>query len=202
MASYVIFLICWAGIGVAIAAVLARRGHNFWILAAMGLAYGPTLALVPLLAGAAISGRTVTAERGPDDRTDGWLTVLIGLDGTGASIASVRKVLRTIEPAVRRIHLASVIDHEIAANPDNFELDDVRWDYLHDAALGLGWPGADRSLLSGAPDDALVRKAGEIGADLILVGHRTRPMGRLVQGSTVVGLAKTAEIPVLVGPHE
>lgn len=200
MATALVFVLAWSLCGLAIAVLAGRRGHNLWLFAAMGLAYGPlTIVLVWVTSRGRGHVPAFIAE-GEPWHADGWLEVLIGLDGTEAAIEAVEPMLEKFGPAIRALHLASVVDHEITDSPDAFEADDERLAYLADAAERFGVPGATEVLLGGKADVELTSYAEAHDIDVIVIGHRTRPLNRALRGSTLTGMARHSEVPILVLP--
>lgn len=198
-------LVVWAAAGVIIAAILARYGHNFWLFALMGLGYGPFLVLVWLKGARGQQTQSVMIRAGSTGSSagwpdDGWLDVLVGLDGSDHSVCSTRHVLETLRPAIRRVRLTSALDHEISNQPDAFSTDERRSQYLKQAANTLGYPDAEIVLLSGQPDKALLDHAEQDSFDLLVIAHRAEGIVTTLQGSTASRLVRRAEIPVLIGP--
>lgn len=191
-------LVVWGLSGLIIAALLARHGHNFWLYAVLGLGYGPFLVAIWLGSGRRGQSATLVASGAPNP--DGWIDVLVGLDGTEAAVTSTAHVLSTLRPAIRRMRFASALDHEISNAMNKLELDDHRRDHLRAAATTLGYPDAELALVSGQPDKALVAHAVENDFSLLIVAHRRHPGISAVRGSTVARLARNAEVPVLIGP--
>ena len=132
--------------------------------------------------------------------SDGWLDVLIGLDGTEAAVEAVEPMLEKFGPAIRSLHLASVVDHQVTDSLEAFETDDERLAYLADAAARFGVPDATEVLLGGQPDIELTTYAEERAIDVIVIGHRTRPLNRRLRGSTLTGMARHSEVPIMVLP--
>lgn len=202
MISALVFIVVWSLSGIAIAVYMARRGHNFWLFAAMGLAYGP---LTVVLAWSTSRRRghvpTFVAEGSPWHE-DGWLDVLIGLDGTEAALEAVEPMLAKFGPAIRSLHLASVVDHEVTDSLETFETDDHRLSHLADAAARFGVPDATEVLLGGEPDVELAAYAEANDIDVVVIGHRTRPISRKLRGSTLAGMARHSEVPILVLPRQ
>jgi len=190
----------WALSGVVTAALLARHGHNFWLLALIGLGYGPLTGVIFARGFAGQDSSTTRTQSGGAVHSDGWLDVLVGLDGSDASVESVREVVRALGPAVKRLRLASVIDHEVSNAPDGFELDDKRWESLQRAASYLDIDEPDLVLVSGQPDKALASHAVDEDFDLIVVAHRRNFARSGLRGSTSGRLARSAPVPVLIGP--
>lgn len=199
MFTFLAFIAIWGLIGVTIAAALARRGHNFWLMAFIGLGYGPLLVIIWFL-GARGQEPKVTSFRVPDEPGDGWVDVLVGLDGRRDSVKSVSGVLDMLGPAVRRIRLVSVLDFEFGNAPDAFETDERRMELLERAAEQLGVPNAELMLTSGEPAAALDGLAVQDGFDVIVVGHAHGALARTLRGSTARRLGTHAELPVLIGP--
>lgn len=193
-------LAVWGVSGLIIAALLSRHGHNFWLYAVLGLGYGPFLVAIWLSSSRdEPPSATIVATGGPANE-QGWIDVLVGLDGTDAAVHSTGQVLETLRPAIRRIRFASALDHELINALNKFELDDHRRDHLSRVSRELGFPNAELALVSGQPDKALVAHAVENELHLLVVAHRRHPNIGAVRGSTVARLARNARIPVLIGP--
>lgn len=190
----------WATSGVLIAWLLSRHGHNFWLLAVIGVPYGPLLTLIWFQA---ISGQPTersSVQSSTKRGGSGWLDVLVGLDGSQESILSAQTMLDKLGPSLGRIQVASVLDHELFNYRDAFETDERRITYLQSAAKQLGLPNAEIALLSGQPDKALRDQAEADKFDLVLVAHRRPSPARLLQASTTKRLAGRSETPVLICP--
>jgi nucleotide-binding universal stress UspA family protein len=193
-------LLMWAFAGVLIAWLSSRHGHNFWIMAVIGLAYGPLLVLIWIrgLKGQQTGSRLVRFDA--REQRNGWIDVLVGLDGTSDCVESTGQALSTLGDAVGRVQLASVLDHEVFNSHDMFSIDERRIHYLQQAATKLALPHAELSLISGQPDKALHRHAAKHGFDLLVVSHRRAALPGAIRGSTATRLARSAEVPVLIGP--
>lgn len=200
MSVFLAALGVWGLSGLIIAALLARHGHNFWLYAVLGLGYGPFLVAIWLGSRSETSrSETIVAEGEPANE-DGWIDLLVGLDGTEAAVQSTAEVLALLGPAIRRVRLASALDHEVTSAMNQLELDDHRRDHLRDAAAALGHPNAELALVAGQPDKALVDHALENDLALVVVAHRRNPTLGAVRGTTVGRLARNAEVAVLIGP--
>lgn len=72
---------------------------------------------------------------------------------------------------------------------------------LLDAAVSqakASYPSCEGLLRSGFAGDEIVRSAGEVQADLIVMGtHRRRGLPRMVMGSVAERVLRTASVPVL-----
>ena len=206
MAIFFTGLAVWAVSGLVVAGILARHGHNFWLLALMGLGFGPFLLTIwgkglhDLPSRVTMVQPSSTETTHQTQPTAGWIDVLVGLDGSTESRESAGSVLTTLGPAIGRLRFTSVIDHEIANATEAFELDDKRVRFLQEAAVLLGHGDAEVSLISGRPDKALVEHATSNGFDLVVVAHRRNEIRGAIRGSTVARLARSSGVPVLIGP--
>ena len=196
----VIALLVWSVSGLAVAVWLRRQGHNLAAHAVLGLGFGPLVALFHLESRRNVERVVSVVDVGGPPNEDGWVDVLVGLDGSTGSIDSTGKVLDMLGGSVRRLRLATVLDVETANRRDAFETDDRLVGYLHDAAAALSVPTAELVLLTGRADSALVEHAIDETMDLLVVAHRQHSRQALLLGSAVARLARDAELPLLIGP--
>ena len=192
--------IAWSALGVATAAYMARHGHDFLLFAVIGVAYGPLTAVVAWASDRNRQTRTTFFAPGEDWHPDGWIDVLVGLDGSDGAVDAAAELLKRFGPAIRHVQLAGVVDHEVGDVPAAFDRDDELRAHLREAAHRVGVPEADLVLLTGEADRALADHAAAHGIDLIVVGHRTKPVTRRFKGSTLTGLTREGSTPVLVLP--
>ena len=199
MLNLLAFVVLWSSLGLLACVVFRRSGHNFLLFAGLAVWMGPFILVVM---------RFVSREQAPaqvnllriGEPLDGWLDILVGVDGSVESSTSATAALDTIRPAIRRIRFAAVLDHETAANPDFFTADEEIERMLFATTNRLDLPNAEIALLSGRADRALMSHATEEGFDLLLVSHRNHRGLAALLGSTVQRLSHHAPIPVLVGP--
>lgn len=127
--------------------------------------------------------------------------IAVGYDGSPDAEAAVRwaaSLAATLGATVRVVHAVGLLEHAGLAPVAAYEA------RARDLALGEGI-AADKiewSVLDGDPDSVLCRTAqGPAAADLLVVG--TRGAGAHtgeVLGSTSLGLAERATVPVVVVP--
>lgn len=193
-------VIVWSSIGLFLALLYRRRGHNFLFYGALGIWLGPLVALVMWSASRQQDTDVVRVLR--DGRpSSGWIDVLVGVDGSIASVESVRSVVSILGRSVRRIRIVSALDTETANSPAFFRNDDELEHRLRDAASRIGFPDAELALVSGRADRALVRHATEAGFDALVVAHRAHRLGAAIFGSAVQRLARDSTIPLIIGPR-
>jgi nucleotide-binding universal stress UspA family protein len=198
----------WIGIGLLLALVMGRHGHDpfaWWLL---GTLLGP-LAL-PL----ALSAERRQAERAQQLRIGvpgrGPVDVLVGLDGSPEAGAALLTVLDLLGPQLGRLTLATVIDLDASAEHDRAK-DQARAELLRRAdqiRMRLwspsqdpdehGRPLPDLILLPGQPAEALQPLAAEGAYDLVVVGVRGSGLSKVLLGSTATTLAAQAKVPVLL----
>jgi nucleotide-binding universal stress UspA family protein len=197
----------WVGVGLLLALVMGRHGHDpfaWWLL---GTLLGP-LAL-PLAVSAehrrekwAWLVRAGRPGHGPVD-------VLVGLDGSAEATAALAAALELLGPRLGRLTLVTVleldasVEHDRAQARARAELE--RQGRLVQLRLSTGQHGPDDGrrvprlvLLTGHPAEALSRLAAEGGYDLLVVGSRGAGLSRVLLGSTATTLAAQAKVPVLV----
>lgn len=193
-------VLVWSSIGLILALLYRRRGHNFLFYGAIGIWLGPLIALVMWLASRQQDPDVVRVLR--DGRlSNGWIDVLVGVDGSIESVESVREVVSILDRSVRRIRVVSALDAETATSPAFFRNDDELEHRLRDAAARIGFPEAELALVSGRADRALVRHATEAGFDALIVAHRAHRLGAAMFGSTVQRLARDSTVPLFIGPR-
>lgn len=200
MLTVLVALALWSVSGLAVALWLRRQGHNLAAHSALGMGFGPLIALFHLESRRHTETKVSIVSVGTPSANGGWIDVLVGLDGSDGSIDSAGAALAVLGAGVRRLRLATVLDVETANRRDAFDTDERLVAYLRHAAEDLSAPGAELVLLTGRADAALVGHAVEEGMDLIVVAHRQHLRQGLVLGSTVARLARDAELAVLIGP--
>lgn len=200
MLIVLVALALWSLSGLVVAVWLRRQGHNLAAHATLGLGFGPLVALFHLESRRNVEQVVSVVDVGGPPDPDGWVDVLVGLDGSTGSIDSARGALTMLGGCIRRLRLATVLDVETANRRDAFDTDDRLVAYLHGAAEALRAPSAELVLLTGRADSALVDHAISEKMDLLVVAHRQHPGEALLMGSTVARLARSAELPVLIGP--
>jgi nucleotide-binding universal stress UspA family protein len=198
----------WIGIGLLLALVMGRHGHDsfaWWLL-------GPLLG--PLALPLALSAERRQADRAQQLRIGvpgrGPVDVLVGLDGSPEAGAALLTVLDLLGPQLGRLTLAAVIDldasveHDRARDQARAELlgraDQIRmrlWSPSQDPDEH-GRPFPDLILLPGQPAEALQRLAAEGAYDLVVVGGRGSGLSKALLGSTATTLAAQAKVPVLL----
>jgi nucleotide-binding universal stress UspA family protein len=203
-ATTALFTLAGIGIGLLLALVMGRHGHDpfaWWLL---GTLLGP-LAL-PL----ALSAEWCQAERAQQLRIGvpgrGPVDVLVGLDGAPQAGAALLTVLNLLGPQLGPLTLATVVDLDASVEPEPRKgpgarrADQIRmrlWSPSQEPDEHRR-PFPDLILLPGQPAEALPRLAAEGAYDLVVVGGRGSGLSKVLLGSTATTLAAQAKVPVLL----
>ena len=136
--------------------------------------------------------------------------VLVATDGSEASLAAVRTAVdltASLGPDAR-LHVAAVIDYAgvpgvLAKQPPEAPdlLAEEAEGALVSAMAAVAEAGLDaqQHLLRGEVVEALLDRAAEVGADILVAGfHGRNRLARLVMGSVVGHLVRSTTLPVVV----
>ncbi len=198
MTKLILAVAIWSAFGLLASLYFRRRGHNLLLFAGLGLWLGPLV--VPVMRLALRQQESVVRVLREGQLAEGWVDVLVGIDGSPESVESVRPVVSKLAPGIRRIRVVSALDAETANSPYFFDTDEALESELKAAAMKIGFENAELALVSGRADKALIAHAVDEGFDLLLVSARNHPVFGTLFGSTVNRLARRSPIPVLIGP--
>jgi nucleotide-binding universal stress UspA family protein len=184
-------------IGITLAVLMGRRGHNAFEWFLLGTILGPIA--LPLA-----WGRIGSEPRAPNrevvdaapGRGTGPVDVLVGIDGSAESEAALRTAVEILGPRIGRLTLASVTEFDYGS--PQAQADTKRaLEGLRAMAASAKVSGPGIVVLSGRPADALSDYALRDGYQLLVVGRRGRGASKAILGSTAAQLA-SAPIAVLV----
>lgn len=198
MKTLLITLVIWSSFGLLASIWFRRRGHNFLLFAGLGVWMGPLVVLLMRLV-VADQNKPVRLVRTGEPHT-GSIDVLVGVDGSDSSGASVLEAVELLAPAVRRLRIVTVLDPETANSPGAFSTDDALESTLAQTASAIGFEHAELALVTGRADLALVEHATAEGFDMLVVAHRHHGFLSWVLGSTVERLARNAPVTLVIGP--
>ena len=205
--ALVVLIVSWVVIGVAAAIVMGRRGHAPYSWALIGAVLGPLV--VPLMISAARREDTssAAASRHPDvSRTDparDGLDLLVGIDGSDQSMGALTRAIDLFGPFDARVTIATVLDYDAGLpNAPRGEQERAREILASAARLAAGMLDRepDTVVLTGRPDEALVRHAQEGDYDLIVIAPRGKGSSRVLFGSVASRLARGVDVPVAILP--
>jgi nucleotide-binding universal stress UspA family protein len=191
-------VIAWVLVGLIVAIVMIRRGHHPVIWLALSF-YGPLLLLLALSARETERTqppvRLAAGQPGPGD-----LDVLVGIDGSDDALTTLEQVAELTAGRLRRLTLATVVDHDTAEIPDPTERHEHASAVLDEGRQLARRCGhiAETVVLTGRPTDALAEHARREEFDLLAVGAKGHGATRLLLGSVASHLPAHADVPVLV----
>ncbi len=185
----------WLAIGLVLAIVMGRRGHNSFGWLVLGTVLGPfgvvlafdarhsleQLRPVPL-----VGHVPATAGTGPVD-------VLVGSDGSPESAAAMDAAVELLGDRLGRLTVATVVPFGHIKEPERTAAEQLR--QLVGASAGRV---PDLEVLHGHPSAALSQCAIEGGYELIAVGTRGKGLTKSILGSAASELARDSKIPVLL----
>jgi nucleotide-binding universal stress UspA family protein len=204
-----VVVLAWVVVGLGTGLVEARRGHwsKSW---ALYVIFGPFA--VPL----ALTARQREAEAhpqvlSPGDERPGALDVLVGVDGSPASLAAATAAAGWFGSQIGRMALATVLDYDTATPHADSTLSPQPWDEERVARSALesaaeivsGQVGLTPAsvILAGRAPDALESYAAEHDYDLLIVGCRGHGLSKSILGSCASRLARRSRVPVLLVPE-
>lgn len=184
----------WAAIGLMLAVVMGRRGHNSFGWLVTGTLLGP-LGLVLAIDSwrhdeqwqpAPVPAEAPTPGAGPVD-------VLIGYDGSPESAAAADAVVALFGDRIGRLTAATVVSYGDLREEGRQAREALR-------ALAARAPGRTFQLevLAGHPATALATHAGEGGYDVVAIGTRGKGISKAFLGSAATELARSSKVPVLL----
>lgn len=201
MTDNVLLAVCvatWVVMGLAVALLMGRRGHDFVIWALVGLLMGPFL--IPFAV-----ERVRYHEQGlqSDARRvfhEGRFDVLAGLDGSEEGRLALETALTLFGETISTVTLVRVLDYDSKGTVGGVHAYEGAIDMLADVSERLGLTDAETQVLFGSPAEALIRRATETGIELIVVGARGRGASEALLGSVTSRLVGASVVPIFVGP--
>lgn len=186
----------WLGIGVMLAIVMGRRGHNGFGWLVLGTLLGP-LGLI-LAADARrheeqLGAAPIVGSHGPAVAGSGPVDVLVGYDGSPESAAAVDAAIEILGHRIGRLTVASVVPFGDIRDQERQAEAALR--ALADRSTG---PAFGLEVLHGHPSTALVEYASQGGFALIVVGVRGKGISKSILGSAASELARDSKVPVLL----
>jgi nucleotide-binding universal stress UspA family protein len=192
-ATQILFLVVagWMAMGLVAALLMGRRGHDpfrWWVL---GAVFGP-LVLILAIEGvlAERESPAATIEQGREG--EGPIRVLVGIDGSAESLASLRAVTAVLGPRIGRLTLATVVPFD-GTLPET-----DAGQVMIEAARVVADFHPTTVVLHGEPAHELGAFAEREGFDVLVVGNRGRGISRMLTGSVASQLLSTDMVPVMV----
>jgi len=192
-------LAAWITVGLVIAVVVSRRGHDLAPLVAIGMLFGPLLAAyaASTLARHERAIRPTVVSPGVDMGGDADVLVVV-LDEP-ARAADAVPLVRSIWPRLHRVVLARPVTFETTEESDEVASDAKREAAaaLSEAALFLPDVDPRMVLLPGRPDRAVSDYVTENGIDYLVAVGDTESQAALCRHGSIRG--RTVLITTLIG---
>ena len=195
MSPIVIMLVAagWIGIGVTLAWLLGRRGHDGFSWFILGVILGPlavALAVDSWRHDERTPSRTVVTPG--TVQPDGGVDVLVGFDGSPDSRAAIGSAVELFGDRLGRLTLTTVISYDGGRDAERAALAG-----LDAEAERLAWLAPGLEIVRGHPSQALTAATTEGGYDVLVIG--TKGAGRAhLFGSAASELARSSKVPVLL----
>ena len=189
----------WVAIGVVVAFLMRRRGHDFSVWLVLGVALGPLS--VPLaVERSRFHGAAEHQSRGTPTPPHAGFDIVAGIDGSEEAILAVGAAVELFDHRISSLTLATVVDWDSKDSPAATEVREEARRLLERALDQVAYEPVDTTVLYGRPDEALKEFARTSGMELVVVGARGRGTSETLFGSVTSRLVGGSEIPVFVGP--
>lgn len=196
----VVIAVAWVAIGLVVAFLMRRRGHDFYPWFALGTVLGPLI--VPLaIERARFHGVAERESKSIPTPPRRGFDLLVGLDGSEESATALASAVDLCGPLVTSLTIATVLDYDSESAPGGVELRRAAQAMLDQAASNIDLDLVQTKILFGRADRALAEYARANGVELIVVGARGRGATEALFGSITSRLVGGCQLPVLVGPR-
>jgi len=166
----------WVAVGLSVAAIAIRLGHERRVWIGLGIALGPvSAALLALHRSARMRPAPVVVE--PGSPGDGDVSVLVALLGHAEDAAEAGPLLRAQGAQLGLVTLCRAVEVEaVGTDPDWADRREAAIRVLRDGALFLGPVRPSLVLLPGPAGDVIARYALRHGFDHVVVlgDHRVQ----------------------------
>lgn len=195
VAFLVLVAVAWFAIGVVLAVLMGRRGHNSFGWFVLGAMLGPLAVVLAVDArrhGEGYEHLPVPVGE-PGVVGPGPVDVLVGYDTSNESAAALDAVVELLGERVGRLTVATVVPFGDVKEQEHRAGERLR-------RLAAERPGREPELeiLHGHPSTALGACAAEGGYKLVAVGTRGAGITKAVLGSAASELARDSRVPVLL----
>jgi hypothetical protein len=181
-AAIVVVVVLWCGTGLAIAWLVARRGHEFRHAGPLGLVFGPLLLglLTATLRPQEETAKPVVVR--PARTLGGNQRVLVAVIGDPSQIVDALPVLRFTAQHIAQVEIARPVTFDVArAGPDDGDRVEAARE-LEEAALFLEDLQPGLVLVPGRGVDAVTRYIDERDADIVIVVGDDDAQAQLCRG--------------------
>lgn len=197
--SLILIGVAWLLIGLSVAFVMRRRGHDLFVWVALGVPLGP-LVIALAVERARYHGITETTMRESPTPDHQGFDLLAGLDGSAESLDAVDTALQLFGDKLSSVTIATVLDYDSESSISGRDSKQEAQLMLDGVADAMEFDPVETAILFGRPDLVLAETARATGIELIVVGARGHGAAEAMFGSTTGKLVGASEVPVFVGP--
>lgn len=197
---FLIFVaLTWAIIGLIVAFVMRRRGHDFSVWLVLGVALGPLV--VPLaIERARYHKAREYRPRASSTPPHVGFDLLAAVDGSDEAFRAIHTALKLFGGRVSSVTVATVLDFDSESSTSGLEAQSAAKEMLDEIAGRLEYDPVGTRILFGRPADSLSEFARASGMELIIVGAKGHGATEALFGSVTSRLVGSSEVPVFVGP--
>ena len=201
MSTSVLILVAmaWAVIGVVVAFLMRRRGHDLFVWLVLGVALGPLVVPLAIERARYHSAAEHRSAGAPTPKHRGF-DIVAGVDGSEDSINAIESAITLFGGTVSSVTLATVVDHDARDSFTGHEVQEEARQMLDEAARKVSYDPVDTIVLFGRADKALAEFARTSGMEMIVVGARGHGTSETLFGSVSSRLVRGCVLPVYVGP--
>jgi nucleotide-binding universal stress UspA family protein len=182
----------WFAIGMALALIMGRRGHDAYAWLVLGMFLWPIALFLAVYTDRSPHRHEPRILAQPPQGT-GPVDVLVGIDGSPESRAAVDTAIHLLGSRLGRLTLARAVPLYCG-----FELERTADQSLQVEAERLRPREVGLEVVEGHPASALTELAAAAGYELVVIGTRGAGLSRELLGSTAVALARHSKLPVLL----
>ena len=195
----ILVALAWAAIGVVVAFLMRRRGHDLFVWLVLGVALGPLV--VPLAIERARYHSAVEHQsRGAPTPPHAGFDLLAGVDGSPDSVNAIDTAVSMFGGRVSSVTIATVLDYDAQDSVTGQEVQEEARKMLDEVSAKIIYDPVDKMVLFGRPDKALAEFARTSGMEMIVIGARGHGASETLFGSVADRLVRGCVVPVFVGP--
>lgn len=194
---YVVLI--WVAVGLVLAFVMRRRGHDFAVWLVLGAVLGP-LAVPLAIERVRFHRASERLWRSTGSPPHLGFDLLAAVDGSEEAVMALETALGLFGDRISSLTLVTVRDYDSQASYTGQEVQTEARQLLDEVAQQLSYEPVDKQVLFGHPAEAIAEFARTSGMELIVVGARGHGASESLFGSVTARLVGSSEVPVFVGP--
>jgi nucleotide-binding universal stress UspA family protein len=195
----ILVAMAWAVIGVVVAFLMRRRGHDLFVWLVLGVALGPLVVPLAIERARYHSATEHRSAEAPTPQHRGF-DIIAGVDGSEDSVNAIGSALALFGGRISSVTLATVVDFDARDSVTGHEVQEDARQMLDEVAGKIAYDPVDTIVLFGRADQALAEFARTSGMELVVIGARGHGASETLFGSVASRLVRGCVLPVYVGP--